>query len=419
MEAYINALLIAIPSFSLLVLFEIIYGHFKGFQTYTFSDTLTSITSGIAQVIKNSLGLILILISYPFLLEKISIIILPNNLWLWFIAFICIDFAQYWIHRLKHKINIFWNIHVIHHSSEEFNLACALRQSISNLIGFTAVFLIPAAIIGVPYEIISILTPLHLFGQFWYHTRHIGKLGFLEYIIVTPSQHRVHHAINPEYIDKNLSSIFCIWDRIFGTFQEELDDVKPVYGVLKPVQTWNPFWINFQHFWRLLKDAYHTKYWKAKFYIWFKPTGWRPDDVIEKFPIEITKDVYSQIKYVTKQTFENKIWAMFQFIGINTILYYFLSFYSYLSPMNRVEIGVLIMLSIFGFTSVMDGHRWSRIFEILRCSIALIYFSLPLQWNTLGEFSQIFLYFFVIYFGLTLISMFFISLPEKRLYAEN
>ena len=110
MEAYINALLIAIPSFSLLVLFEIIYGHFKGFQTYTFSDTLTSITSGIAQVIKNSLGLILILISYPFLLEKISIIILPNNLWLWFIAFICIDFAQYWIHRLKHKINIFWNI---------------------------------------------------------------------------------------------------------------------------------------------------------------------------------------------------------------------------------------------------------------------------------------------------------------------
>ena len=130
MEAYTNALLIAIPSFSFLVLLEITYGHLKGFQTYTFTDTLTSMTSGITQTIKNSLGLIVVLISYPFLLEKISIFSLPNNYWIWITAFICIDFAQYWIHRLKHTINIFWNIHVIHHSSEEFNLACALRQSI-------------------------------------------------------------------------------------------------------------------------------------------------------------------------------------------------------------------------------------------------------------------------------------------------
>ena len=419
MEAYINALLFAIPSFSLLVLLEIAYGHFKGFQTYTFSDTIASMTSGITQTIKNSLGLILILVSYPFLLEKISLITLPNNLWLWIIAFICIDFAQYWIHRLKHKINIFWNIHVIHHSSEEFNLACALRQSISNLIGFTAIFLIPAAIIGVPYEIISVLTPLHLFGQFWYHTRHIGKLGFLEYIIVTPSQHRVHHAINPEYIDKNLSSIFCVWDRVFGTFQEELDEVKPVYGVLKPVQTWNPFLINFQHLWRLSKDAFYTNDWKAKLYIWFKPTGWRPDDVKEKYPIEIIKDVYSQKKYITKETALNKSWSVFQFIGINITLYYFLTFFTELSPSNRIGIGVIIMLSIFGFTSVMDGQKWSRLFEIFRCTLALIYFTIHFQLNTHSNYSEIFLNFIIIYFSLTLISILFISLPKKMVYAKS
>ena len=419
MEAYINALLFAIPSFSLLVLLEIAYGHFKGFQTYTFSDTIASMTSGITQTIKNSLGLILILVSYPFLLEKISLITLPNNLWLWIIAFTCIDFAQYWIHRLKHKINIFWNIHVIHHSSEEFNLACALRQSISNLIGFTAIFLIPAAIIGVPYEIISVLTPLHLFGQFWYHTRHIGKLGLLEYIIVTPSQHRVHHAINPEYIDKNLSSIFCVWDRVFGTFQEELDEVKPVYGVLKPVQTWNPFLINFQHLWRLSKDAFYTNDWKAKLYIWFKPTGWRPDDVKEKYPIEIIKDVYSQKKYITKETALNKSWSVFQFIGINITLYYFLTFFTELSPSNRIEIGVIIMLSIFGFTSVMDGQKWSRLFEIFRCTLALIYFTIHFQLNTHSNYSEIFLNFIIIYFSLTLISMLFISMPRKMVYAKS
>ena len=419
MEAYINALLIAIPSFSLLVVLEIIYGHFKGFQTYTFSDTISSMTAGITQIIKNSLGLILILISYPFILEKISIFTLPNNFWLWIIAFICIDFSQYWIHRLKHKINIFWNIHVIHHSSEEFNLACALRQSISNLIGFTALFLIPGAILGIPYEIISVLTPLHLFGQFWYHTRHIGKLGILEYIIVTPSQHRVHHAINPEYIDKNLSAIFCVWDRIFGTFQEELDDVKPVYGVLKPVQTWNPFWINFQHLWRLSKDAFYTEDWKAKFYIWFKPTGWRPEDVKNKYPIEITKDVYFQKKYKTKETFLNKSWSIFQFISINITLYYFLSFFTELEPINRLEIGIIIMLSVFGFTSVMDGHKWARLFEIFRSALALVYFIIPFKWDTYSNFSQIFLNFMIFYFGLTLLSMFFISLPKKMIYAKG
>jgi sterol desaturase/sphingolipid hydroxylase (fatty acid hydroxylase superfamily) len=419
MQAYINALLIAIPSFSLLVLLEIAYGHFKGFQTYTFNDTLTSLTSGITQTIKNSLGLIIILISYPYLLEKISLITLPDSSFLWIVAFICIDFAQYWIHRLKHKVNIFWNIHVIHHSSEEFNLACALRQSISNLIGFTAVFLIPAAIIGIPYKVISILTPLHLFGQFWYHTRHIGKLGILEYIIVTPSQHRVHHAINPEYIDKNLSAIFCVWDRIFGTFQEELPEVKPVYGVLKPVETWNPFWINFQHFWRLSKDAFYTKDWKAKFSIWFKPTGWRPKDVIDKYPIDIIKDVYSQKKYVTTNNFVSKLWAVFQFIGINIILYYFLNFFSDLNPVNRIEIGIIIMLSIFGFTSLMDGHSWAKVFEIIRCSLCLVYFILPLKWNVYIEFSQISVYLIVIYFIISLVSMFFISLPKKLLYAKS
>ena len=419
MEEYVNALLIAIPSFTLLVLIEIGYGHYKGFQTYSFYDTLTSLTSGMTQIIKNSLGLIVILISYPFLLTKLSIISLNDTYLLWILAFICIDFSQYWIHRLKHKVNIFWNIHVIHHSSEEFNLACALRQSISNLIGFTAFFLIPAAVLGIPYKVISILTPLHLFAQFWYHTRHIGKLGILEYIIVTPSQHRVHHAINPEYIDKNLSAIFCIWDRIFGTFQEELENIKPVYGVLKPVQTWNPFWINFQHLWRLIKDAYYTKDWKAKFYIWFKPTGWRPDDVEKKYPIETITNVYKQIKYKTQENFENKLWAIIQFFGINSILYYFLFFYSNLKPINRFELGFIIMISIFGFTSFMDGHKWAKKFEFFRCTLILVYFLIPLNWNTYTETSIIFVYTLLIYLGLTLMSLFIISPPKRVVNATS
>ena len=161
---------------------EIAYGHFTGKQTHTLMDTLSSLSSGMTNILKDILGLVVVIVSYPFLLEKLSIISLENRISLYFIAFICIDFASYWSHRLNHKINLFWNQHVIHHSSEEFNLACALRQSISNVLGYSALFLVPAAVLGVPHEVITVLAPLHLFGQFWYHTQHIGKLGFLEYI---------------------------------------------------------------------------------------------------------------------------------------------------------------------------------------------------------------------------------------------
>ncbi|MDC1060776.1 sterol desaturase family protein [Flavobacteriaceae bacterium] len=259
MEMYANILLIAVPSFMVLVLLEILYGAWKKKQTYTLMDTISSLSSGTTNLLKDLLGIGIIVISYPFLREQLALVTMEESVLLYFIAFVCIDFASYWNHRLNHSINVFWNRHVVHHSSEEFNLACALRQSISSLIGFGALFLLPAALLGVPHNIITVLAPLHLFGQFWYHTRHIGKLGWIEYILVTPSQHRVHHAINPEYVDKNLAAIFSVWDRLFGTFQEELDEVPCVYGTLKPVRTWNPILINFQHLWGLVQDAWHTK----------------------------------------------------------------------------------------------------------------------------------------------------------------
>jgi len=189
METYANVLLLALPSFMVLILIEIFYGIWKKDLTYNLMDTISSLSSGTTNMIKDLLGIGFIIITYPFILDNIALIKLEESLGLYVIALICLDFASYWNHRLNHSINVFWNRHVVHHSSEEFNLACGLRQSISkNLIGFGALFLIPAALFGVPQKIIIILAPLHLFGQFWYHTRHIGKLGLLEYILVTPSQ---------------------------------------------------------------------------------------------------------------------------------------------------------------------------------------------------------------------------------------
>ena len=376
MEAYAAILLWAIPGFFILVITEFAYGHFSKRQTYTLMDTLASLSSGMTNVIKDVLKLGLILISYPFLVNHLNLLEIESSISIYIIAFIAIDFASYWIHRLNHKINIFWNQHIIHHSSEEFNLACALRQSISNLLGYSALFLIPAAFLGIPSEVILTLSPLHLFAQFWYHTRHIGKLGFLEYIIVTPSQHRVHHAINPIYIDKNLSAIFCVWDRIFGTFQEELDSETPIYGTLKPVQSWNPVWINFQHFWILLRDAWYTKDRLSKIKIWFMPTGWRPPDVIKRFPL-VSRKSQPLLRYNPKYSKSWKFVAIFHFSILVFMILFLLGRFSELETSFQLSFGLLIMYSIFGFTALMDFHSWAPIFEQLRGVLGLVFMSLP------------------------------------------
>ena len=405
MEVYAKVLLWVVPFFLILIIAEIAYGHYNGKQTHRFMDTLSSLSSGMTNILKDILGLVVVIVSYPYLLEKLALIKLENSWSLCAIAFVCIDFASYWGHRLNHKINFFWNQHVIHHSSEEFNLACALRQSISNILGYSALFLIPAALLGVPQQIISVLAPLHLFGQFWYHTQHIGKLGFLEYVLVTPSQHRVHHAINPIYIDKNLAAIFCVWDRWFGTFQEELEEEPPVYGVLKPVHTWNPLIINFQHLWGMIQDAWHTRSWKDKLTLWWRPTGYRPDDVALKFPRTRISTEYSFEKYNHEVSYFKIAWALFQWLCITVLLLLLLSNYGSFSSSQALLVGGLIMICIFGFTSLMDGYQWSYAFELGRNFLGLLFFCIPYQSDFYLTHIPGLFYFGIIYFSFSIIGL--------------
>ena len=414
MEMYASILLYVIPGFFVLMTIEIIYDRVYNKNTYNLMDTLSSLSSGITNILKDSLGIIFIIISYPYLLDLFSIINIESNVYIYILSFIFIDFASYWGHRLNHKVHLFWNNHIIHHSSEEFNLACALRQSISGLIGFRAIFLIPAAIFGIPSEIIITLTPIHLFAQFWYHTQHIGKLGWIEYILVTPSQHRVHHAINKKYIDKNLSAIFCVWDRMFGTFQEELDEEPPIYGVLKPVRTWNPILINFQHLFYLIRDFYYTEKFIDKIIIWFMPTGWRPKDMIKKYPIHTISEPKNIKKYNLNYNKLIKRIALFNFLSINIILFYLLYEFSNLSDMNRLIIGLIIFVSIFGFTSLMDGYKWSKNFEIFRS--IFITTILIFDFNSFYNYHNTFTNFIILYsiFNILLIFPNKSYLPKRK-----
>lgn len=399
MQTYATALLYAIPFFVILVLLEIGYGYFVKDQKHRPMDTISSLSSGLTNIIKDSLGLVVIIVSYPFLLEHLSLMELPSSWLVYVIAFIAIDFASYWNHRLSHKVNFFWNQHVIHHSSEEFNLACALRQSISNLLGYFPLLLIPAALLGVPHEVISLLAPIHLFAQFWYHTQHIGKLGLLEYIIVTPSQHRVHHAINDEYIDKNLAAIFCVWDRAFGTFQEELKDVPPIYGVLKPANTWNPILINFQHIWRLIVDAWRTKSLIDKLRIWFMPTGWRPKDVAIAFPRPIIEDPNDFNKYQTNPSKVLIYWSAFQLVTTLTLMLFMFYNYENIGFNNLLLYGLIVFIGIYGYTSLMDRNWHGLVAELICTSLGLIVILNTSDWFGLNAYLS---------FGSVLVGAYFI-----------
>ena len=419
MEAYANALLYAIPFFILLLGGEILYGNFVKNQKYKVMDTVSSISSGLTNIVKDSLGLGLIVVTYPFLLEHLALTEIKATWLVWLLAFLFIDFAGYWNHRLSHHINLFWNQHVIHHSSEEFNLACALRQSISNLVGYFPLLLLPAALLGVPEEVIAILAPIHLFAQFWYHTQHIGKMGWLEYIIVTPSQHRVHHAINPQYIDKNLGQILCVWDRWFGTFQEELDDVPPQYGVLKPAATWNPVLINFQHLWRLIQDAWRTKSFWDKLRIWFMPTGWRPADVKERYPLPIIEDVYGFERYRTPASKALKRYSVFQMLITIVLLLFMFYNYGNIGFNKLLWFGAFIFMAVYGYTTLMDRKPYALWIEVVRSLAGIALIVNTGDWFGLNSYLPWGSLLVGLYFGLTIIGAFYFSFWEKKALATD
>ena len=372
MQEYARILNYAIPFFLILIALEYGASMLMHKQVNRLFDTISSLSSGITNVIKDVLGLSIVIISYGWLVDHLAIYHIQSTILTYVLAFIGIDFAGYWIHRWSHEINVFWNRHIIHHSSEEFNLSCALRQSVSEIFALFTFTYIPMAILGIPAQVVAVVAPIQLFAQFWYHTRLIHKMGWLEYILVTPSHHRVHHAINPEYMDKNYSQIFIIWDKLFGTFQPEKEEIPAVYGVTRAVHTWNPWIINYQHLWLLISDAWRTKSWLDKLKIWVMPTGWRPADVSTSFPVPYTKEIYLRNKYDTIASPLFKVWAVGQLL-ITLLLMMFLFNNIGTIPFSSVLLyGLFLFVNIFAYTSLMDGNLIGIAAEVFKFALGII-----------------------------------------------
>jgi hypothetical protein len=193
--------------------------------------------------------------------------------WTWAVAIVAYDFCYYWNHRLGHESAVFWAAHVVHHQSQEYNLSTALRQTSSGaLLGW--VFYLPMAVIGFPTEVFAVAAVVNLLYQYWIHTEQIGKLGWFDRWFGSPSNHRVHHAVNDCYIDRNYGGITMAWDRLFGTFVEERE--KCVYGTRAPLDSWDPLWANLEVYADLARKSWRAPRWRDKLAVWLMPPGWVP-----------------------------------------------------------------------------------------------------------------------------------------------
>ena len=276
----------AIPVFLLLIVVELFWGWWKGNNSYRVNDSINSLSLGLLSTVTKFVFLNVGLLVFSGIEENYAIWAFnSSSLGHWLLAIMLYDFLYYWFHRVSHERQFFWGSHVVHHQSEDYNLSTALRQTSTSFFT-TWVFYIPCFFLGMPISMYISIATAHLIYQFWVHTQHIATLGFLERFMVTPSNHRVHHAQNPDYIDKNYGGLLIIWDRLFGTFQKEHREQPAIYGIRVPLASWNPIWANLHIFINMAMDAWRTANWLDKFRVLWSRTGWRPEDVETLYPAQ-------------------------------------------------------------------------------------------------------------------------------------
>jgi alkylglycerol monooxygenase len=362
-----NYVEVAIPFFILAMLVEFVYGKLAKRQTYRLADTVNSLQLGTLSRLMDVLRLGFSAVVFGALVGWLGISQWSmDSAWQWVAAFVAYDFCYYWKHRYGHEWRIMWASHIAHHQSEEFNLSTALRQTGTDYIGF--VFYIPLYLAGVPAAAMITVGSLNLIYQFWVHTEHIRRLGPLEWILVTPSNHRVHHARNAEYIDRNYGGVFIVWDRIFGTFQDERADVPCVYGITTGLKSWNPLWANL-HFWSdTAKLAWRTRSWGDKLRIWFKPPGWYPADLAASKKIDPN---YQANKFDPPASRYTRAYTFAQYWVLTFAALWMLQVEKTLPRAFVLLMFGLMCFSLFVQGAALEGREYARRLEWVRVGVTL------------------------------------------------
>jgi alkylglycerol monooxygenase len=365
----IDFIALSVPVFFLLIFIELIYGNWKKEKYYRLNDTLTNLSCGIGQTV---LGLWLkfyfvFLMAYFY---KFRLFEIPNTWYYGVLLFLGVDFCYYWFHRLSHEINAIWAAHVVHHQSEEYNLSVALRQSWFQTL-FSSAFYIPLPFLGFHPGLIATIVAFNTLYQFWIHTKAVKKLpGVIEFIFNTPSHHRVHHGTNPIYIDKNHAGSLIIWDRLFGTFQKEEEEV--VYGITSPLRSWSPIWANL-HYWKeIATTSFRSQRLADKFFSFIKPPGWLPAEMGGRHYAPAINPAYKKYDPPIRQSLS--VYLIIQYVLIVGVTSYFMFFgkpmmeegVSRIAVIRTIYIALYIILSITTIGFLMETKRAGPILEYLR-----------------------------------------------------
>ncbi len=265
---------LATPVFFALIALEYFVGRVRGRSNYRLNDAVNSLSLGVMSQVVGLFTRALTIGIYAAVYSAVAIRELPaDRWWVWLLGIVSYDFCYYWFHRIGHESAVFWASHVVHHQSQEYNLTTALRQTSSSaLLGW--VFYLPMAIAGIPPEVFAVTAIVNLLYQYWIHTEQVGKLGWFDRWFSSPSNHRVHHAVNDRYIDRNYGGILMIWDRMFGSFVEETE--RCVYGTRAPLDSWDPLWANLEVYADLARKSWRAARWRDRLLVWLMPPGWQP-----------------------------------------------------------------------------------------------------------------------------------------------
>lgn len=364
----------AVPYFFGLILLECVLLFCQGKPLPRLNDSYTSLANGLLSILHSLLFRSTELVAFMWVYERYNIITLPwNNPWTWILCLLGTDLAYYWVHRFGHECNIMWAAHQTHHGSQEYNLTTALRQSMFQK--YCAwLFYMPLALF-LPPSIFLVHTQFNLIYQFWVHTEIIKSLGPLEWILSTPSHHRVHHGRNPYCIDKNYGGIFIIWDRLFGTFEAEKDDEKPVYGLVHNLKTWNPIKSQFCHLEHIVKTFRRVKGLGNKLSVIFKGPGWSPGKPRLGLPEDIPQVESPEVKYNTNVPLLKSVYIWFHYFLI--LLYwhpYLVKHKEEFSWVFMLYNVILIAVSLGILGSIFDNRPRSRmpLIEAIRCIVFVI-----------------------------------------------
>jgi len=366
----LSPIVLSIPIYFVLIGVELLAERWQHTQRYRLADALTNISCGMTSQVAGVFMRIAAVGAYAFVYQRWAVLHIHQSWAAGLLLFVLADLGYYWAHRFSHQINLFWGGHVVHHQSEDYNLSVALRQSsLQNL--FTFFVYLPLAVIGFEPVFFVYISALVTLYQFWIHTEFIGRLGPLEWVLNTPSHHRVHHGRNPRYLDKNYAGALIVWDRLFGTFEPETE--RPVYGITVPLRSWNPLWANVSHYPALWAQVRATPGLANRLRVVFGRPGWRPAG--QGGPVEIPAvNGATYQKYQPRPARGVSGYVLAQYVVLVGVAALFVFTQGKMPPATRYLLAGWIASDVVAGGGLLENRAWAWQLEVPRLlgSLALL-----------------------------------------------